>query len=516
MRILTCNDLLPDKPSLIKELKFMKVSFKNKLSELSEHVVIIGLWQDETLEKSDLKNLEDDVIDSVIDVLKREEFTGKAGNSRSFAFADGSSVHNLVVVGLGKKADCKLETLRLIGVSATQTGRATKAKTVSVLLPILSKEFANGDSIQALIEGSLLSSYKFTRYLAKDETHKIQNLEIGLNGNLKAPVATKSAERALLVCEGVALARDLVNTPASDMTPEHLADQARKIKGVKTTIHTLADIKKMKMGSFLSVARGSTENPPYFIEMHYKPTGKAKKKIAIIGKGVTFDTGGYSLKPPKSMENMKDDKAGASAVISFMSIVSRLAPNVEISAYVAATENMVDGYAQKPGDICTAMNGKTIEVLNTDAEGRLTLADAMLYAQKNNPDYMIDMATLTGACIVALGMRCTGVMGNDETLIKKLIEAGSTEGEMIWELPLIEEYKSDLKSPIADLQNIGGTGTAGTISAGLFLQEFVEGNTKWAHLDIAGPSWTDKPLPYTPRGGTGVMVKTLARFMLSF
>jgi leucyl aminopeptidase len=229
---------------------------------------------------------------------------------------------------------------------------------------------------------------------------------------------------------------------------------------------------------------------------------------------VTFDSGGLSIKPAKSMETMKDDMSGAAAVIGLMSIIKELNPKVAVSGYIAATENMVDGFAIRPGDILTAMSGKTIEVLNTDAEGRLTLADAMHYALRGKPDIMIDMATLTGACLVALGLQYSAILGNDQPLIDSLIQSGNDTGEKVWQLPLAEEYRDQVKSPVADLKNTGGS-YAGTITAALFLEAFV-GKTKWAHLDIAGPAWSDSPLVLGPQGGTGVMVRTLARYLAGF
>ena len=308
------------------------------------------------------------------------------------------------------------------------------------------------------------------------------------------------------------LARDLVNLPAYDLTPVELGKRAKALEGVTVKVHNYAAIKKMKMGSFLSVARGTTEHPPVFIEMHYKPKTKAKKKIALVGKGVTFDTGGYSLKPPKAMDTMKCDMAGAAAVVGLMSTLSKLQPNVEVSGYVAATENVVSGHAQKPGDVCVAMDGTSIEVMNTDAEGRLTLADALLYAQKQNPDIIIDMATLTGACLVALGLDYSGLMVNDEELAQDLLKVSKTTGENMWQLPLPDEYKKLLKSPIADLQNVGGP-YGGTITAGLFLKHFVKDKFKWAHIDIAGPSFLSSASEYCPKGGSGVMVRTLAEYI---
>jgi leucyl aminopeptidase len=243
------------------------------------------------------------------------------------------------------------------------------------------------------------------------------------------------------------------------------------------------------MGCYLAVASGSTQ-PPYFIHLVYRPSKKTRKTIAVIGKGVTFDSGGLSLKTAQSMETMKDDMSGAAAMLGIMKALSALKP-----------------------DMARAMNGKTVEILNTDAEGRLTLADAIGYAQKQKPDLMIDMATLTGACVVALGDLCSAILGNDQTLIDDLISHGHEAGERIWQLPLIEEYKEDLKSPIADLKNIGGRG-GGCITGGLFLQEFVDSKIPWAHIDIAGPSWTEKELDYCSRGGTGVGVRTVLGYLL--
>lgn len=441
-------------------------------------------------------------------IIKSEELKGTAGENKLVFLA--ASARYVLIVGLGEAKKFSLETIRNMGAAVYGVAKQIKAK--KVVCEIGGREFKKfniGELTQALVEGATLASYKFERYVKATPAVKF---DFALVASTKEVTEIKRAAlKAATVSRGVMLARDLVNTPASDMTPKHLADAAKKLKGVSVKIHNLAAIKKMQMGSFLSVARGSTENPPYFIEMHYRPKGKAKKKIALIGKGVTFDTGGYSIKPAKGMETMKDDMAAAAALIGLMSVIKELAPKVEVSGYIAATENMVSGFAQKPGDVCRAMNGKTIEVLNTDAEGRLTLADAMCYANKRKPDVMIDMATLTGACLVALGLRVTGAMGNDDDLIKKIIDCGKHEGEMVWQLPLVEEYREELKSPIADLKNIGG-GYAGTITAALFLQEFV-GTTKWVHLDIAGPSFTEKPFPYIQRGGTGVMVKTLARFL---
>lgn len=442
--------------------------------------------------------------------LSAEDFKGEAGETKLFDTYGDLDAKHILVVGLGANKDLTLEKIRKASASIYGAASQVKAKTVCVEVPGEGvKAISFNDAATAVVEGLYLKSYQFTKY---KEGKKETLSSVTLFGPAKfARNAAKAVTFAHNACEGAFLARDLVNTAAGDMTPVALANVAKKLKGVTTRVHDLPAIRKMKMGAFLSVAEGSTKNPPRFIEMHYKPKGKAKKKVAIIGKGVTFDSGGYSLKPPKAQETMKCDMAGSAAVVGLMSVIAKLAPKVEVSAYVAATENMVDGYATRPGDVCTSMSGKTIEILNTDAEGRLTLADALTYAQKKKPDYMIDLATLTGACMVALGLQYAGVMTNDEGLLGKLQAASATTGENIWQLPLADEYRDEMKSPIADLRN-AGIGYAGSITAGIFLENFVEG-TKWAHLDIAGPAWTNSNMSYIPRGGSGVMVRTLAKFL---
>lgn len=490
----------------------MKIqAHKNDVFSLTGDLVVIGMTENKLQQNKTASQLDKKLKGDIASIVNQEKFKGSAGSCKLIFTRGKCSYDYTLLIGLGNLKELKLETLRKIGATIQKTAKQIHAKKVITELPG-TEQFNEAECAQAITEGFLLSSYEFTRY-KKSTNHTLKELVFAKSE--QSTKAQQGIQKAQTLAEGVFLARDMVNTPGRDMNPGELAKLAKKAKGITTRVHNLAQIRKMKMGAFLSVAEGSTKHPPYFIEMHYSPKGKKpKKKIALIGKGVTFDTGGYSLKPPKSMENMKDDMAGAAAVIALMSIIARLKPNVAVSGYVAATENMVDGHAQRPGDVCKAMNGTTIEVLNTDAEGRLTLADALCYANKKKPDLMIDMATLTGACLVSLGMLYSGVMGNDDSLINKILETGKTTGENFWHLPLPEEYKDDLKSPIADLKNIAGP-YGGTLTAGLFLQNFV-GKTKWAHIDIAGPSWTDKPLPYAPRGGTGVMVRTLAELLSQY
>ncbi len=322
--------------------------------------------------------------------------------------------------------------------------------------------------------------------------------------------------RAELAAEATCFARDLINEPANHVTATALAEAARAIAreaGLRVRVFDRAACEKMGMGAFLGVNRGSVE-PPQFIHLAYVPRGTARRRIALIGKGITFDSGGLDLKTAEGMERMKGDMSGAAAVLGVLKVLPRIRPPVEVHGLVAATDNMPSGSATKPGDVLRAMSGKTIEVNNTDAEGRLTLADAIAYArQEVKPDEIVDIATLTGAVSVALGSLCAGSMSNDAALQRRVLAAGERVGERLWPLPLIEEYREGLRSEVADLRNTGPR-PGGAITAGLFIREFA-GNTPWVHLDIAGAAFTDKDLPYAPKGGVGFGARTLLEFVLA-
>jgi len=296
-----------------------------------------------------------------------------------------------------------------------------------------------------------------------------------------------------------------------------VAENIAKMAGssVRVRVYNREQCEKKKMGAFLAVAQGS-DAEPRFIHLTYKPEGRAKKVIALVGKGVTFDSGGLSLKPGPYMETMKCDMAGAAAVLGTFATLARLKPKVEVHGIIPATENMVNGIAMRPGDVIKASNGKTIEVLNTDAEGRLILADGLHYASKLNPDYMIDLATLTGACVVALGEEVGAVMSNDDAFRGMVIDRAGTAGEKMWPIPLEPRYNALLESPIADLRNISTSRYGGSITAGLFLQNFVGEGIPWVHLDIAGPAFAERPLSsYIGKGGSGFGVRTLVELLRS-
>lgn len=323
----------------------------------------------------------------------------------------------------------------------------------------------------------------------------------------------RSVRSAQDIIPGVSLARDLVNEPPSITTARYLGEQAQRHcrgRGLSVEVWGKKKIEAMKLAGLLAVNRGSQEEPRFII-IRYRPAGRPRKKVALIGKGITFDSGGLSLKPAKSMETMKLDMAGGAAVIGAMSRLPRLGLDIEVTGYIPTTDNLPGGNAQKPGDVIRYMNGKTIEVLNTDAEGRLILADGLALAARQKPDYMINLATLTGACMVALGNEVAGIFSNHQPLADRLLRCAQETGEKLWQLPLVKDYREELKSSIADIKNIGGS-YGGAITAALVLQEFVD-DIPWAHLDIAGPAFAEKDIVTCPKGGTGYGVRTLLNFL---
>lgn len=371
---------------------------------------------------------------------------------------------------------------------------------------------------QAIVEGVHLARYSFKKYKSsKNGDNKAEKTAQSLSFHglsLSAKALADACSKGEAIAESTNFARRLIAEPPCFMTPSRLAEEARAVaKEFALTIKVLdaKEVEKLGMGSFLGVARGAKE-PLKFIVMSYDPP-KATRKVAIVGKGITFDSGGLSLKPAQSMEHMKYDMSGAAAVIATMRVVGKFKPKFSVMAVVAATENMPGDNALHPGDVIKAMNGKTIEVNNTDAEGRLILADALTYAVKHGADELIDIATLTGAVVTALGRVAAGIMGSDQNLVDNLIASGAKSGEKLWQLPLYDEYHESLKSDIADLKNAGARGEAGTASAAMFLKEFTSGKS-WAHLDIAGPGWLDRDREECNKGGTGFGVRTLCRYLV--
>jgi leucyl aminopeptidase len=445
---------------------------------------------------------------NVPEEAKADGFKGKELETFIYRPKDAKPAGRVLLIGLGKRAEFTGDVLRRAASKVIRGAENVGLKQIAVRLP--------NPQIQALAEGLYLASYRFDKHrkLPEDAPPPVEEVTIWVNGVSAAVKAV--VEKARLEIQATMLARDLVNEPPSRMDPERLAAEALKLNKVpvSVTVYEKKDLEKMGMGAILGVGAGSAV-PPRLVELLYKPAKRARKVVAIVGKGITFDSGGLSLKQAQPMETMKDDMSGAAAVLAVFSVLAELKPAVEVRGYLAIAENMPGGRAQKPGDVLKTFSGKTVEVLNTDAEGRLVLADALAYAASKKPDVLIDVATLTGACVVALGHLVSAVMGNRRDLIQAVLRAGTQTGERFWELPLVKEYRDDIKSKIADIKNIGGRrGEAGTIIGGLFLREFV-GDAPWAHLDIAGASWTDSDTPLCPTGGTGHPVRTLLRYLES-
>ena len=371
------------------------------------------------------------------------------------------------------------------------------------------------DFSQGLIEGIYLGLYQFTEFKTeeREKIKEVKQAHIVIPDEKKISRVQESVDAAEIISGAVYLTRDLVSRPANRKTPSMLAQVAKGVaesNGLRVKVLNVDEMKKLGMGALLGVASGSRE-PPKFILLEYKPRKSGLDTLVVIGKAITFDSGGLSLKPPENMDKMKHDMGGGAAAIGIMQAASRLRLPLHLIALIPATENLPSGSAYRPGDILNSLSGKTIEVISTDAEGRLILADALAYSQQFKPKAIIDLATLTGACIIALGEDVTGMMGNDDGLKARVRLAADRTGEKVWELPLWEEYEELIKSDIADVKNVGGR-PAGTIIGGAFLKKFV-GEYPWVHLDIAGPVWTQKDRPYIPKGATGVGVRLVVQLL---
>ncbi len=450
-------------------------------------------------------------------MIQAGSFTGGAGKTKLLYTGRRIPARHILLVGLGKKREATLATLR--NAAAKIAKAADELKITSAALVLANMPFVGAkppQRLKAIVEGMELGRYSFEIYKTKEDRTERTLKSIHVLSSKTDGALTKSIEMGQHTASSTILARDMSNAPGNDMTPSILARFARDVaENGKLEYHEMgpAEIRKERMEAFLAVAQGSAQ-PPVFIHLRYKPKGGSKKTIALVGKGVTFDSGGISIKPVRGMEQMKDDMGGAAAVIGVMRAIAELKPRVTVDAYIAATENMPDGKAIKPGDIVTARNGKTIELITTDAEGRMILADALSFAVDKKPHYVIDLATLTGSCLYAVGEKYAAIMGNDRKLIDKLKRAGDEAGEPVWQLPLEKDYIKGLTTGPADLKNIG-TSKADTINAGLFLSHFV-GDVPWAHLDIASTAWASEATDLSPKGATGAGVRILVQFLMNF
>ena len=418
---------------------------------------------------------------------------------------------------MGKKQELSQDKIR--GVVA-ETCRLLRQKGVDDIATIAQGAGICGISpesaAQALTEGALLGVYSFRRHITKEaEYGEIKQLTIVDADETRLHSLEQGSYKGRVLAEATNLARDMVNEPANYMTPSHMAETAARLAetyGLELNVLEREQMQELGMGALLGVTQGS-QQPPKFIVLHYRGGDSTEIDVALVGKGITFDSGGISIKPSEGMAEMKGDMAGGAAVMAAMTAIAQLKPRINVMAIIPATENLPSGDALKPGDILTAMNGKTIEIISTDAEGRLILADALGYAKRLGAKIMVDAATLTGACKVALGDICSGAFGNNQELVDKVIAAGTEAGEHVWQMPMYDEYKEQIKSDVADIKNAGGK-YGGAITAAQFLAEFV-GDTPWVHLDIAGTNLSEKEKAYLVKGATGVSVRTLVNLVLS-
>lgn len=443
--------------------------------------------------------------------IASKEITGKSGEAvlfRATNFFD--EVHNIVIVGLGDESEITPEILRQAGAAAQSQFKTSKASSISVDFDGVPSKNSNTQYVQAFVEGLLLGAYAVDHFKTKSGKEKTEAVSIYLTALKKEH--TEALKTAITLAETVNFARRLGDSPGNLMTPTILANEAvaaAKGTGIKATIWNKARIKKEKMGGLLGVAQGSDQEPRFII-LEYYGAAKSKKPLVFVGKGLTFDCGGISIKPSAGMEEMKYDMCGGANVIATLIAIAKLKLKVNAIALVPSTENLINGSATKPGDIHTARNGKTFEINNTDAEGRLILSDALCYATEQKPEIIIDAATLTGAMVVALGNIHTGFFTRNKDLKNKIDKAAESTGELVWQMPLVDHHVADMKGTYADLSNMSSGKGAGSATAAAFLEQFVDSKIPWAHFDIAGTGWSaGNRLNYCPKkGASGVMVRT--------
>jgi leucyl aminopeptidase len=446
------------------------------------------------------------------EVITSGEVTGKPLETTLLHHPAMLQAKRLLLLGGGKSKKFAAADLRKLAGAAV---RGLKAKGIRSFAFLAPDGIGPQESVKAIVEGAFVGGFDSDTYKSDRKDQKIDALTVVAQGDQAA--LQKAMEEARVMGESQNFTRQLVNEPSNRMTPTILAEHAKKMcqeVGLKCEVYGAEKIKELKMGAFWGVAQGSDE-PPALIVMRYEGAGAPEKPVlGLVGKGVTFDTGGISIKPADGMEKMKYDMAGGATMIGAMRAIALLKPKVKVIGIVCATENMPSGKAQKPGDIQTAMSGKTIEIINTDAEGRLVLADGLYYARQLGCTYLVDAATLTGAVVVALGYANAGIFSNDDAFYERFTKALAKSGEKMWRLPIGDEYLDQMRSSIADLQNTGGR-WGGASTAAAFLKEFAE-DTPWLHLDIAGTAWMDEQKPWIAKGPSGIAVRSLVELVRDF
>jgi leucyl aminopeptidase len=482
---------------------------------LDVQALAVAVFKDEKPAEGFLKKLDELSGGLVRSAIEAGEFSGKEGETAYFHLVGENEFkfRRLLLVGAGEEKEYKSPQVSQVAGTAVRSLRSKNVKSIAVVPRVTGND---EETARTAAEGAFIALFDPDKYRTVEKEQKtVDRLVVAIEGGDQAAL-DRGVKAGTIVGESINFTRDLANEPGGYMTPTDMAERAREIAnefGLSIDVLDEARMEQEGMGSLLSVARGS-EQPAKLIILKYTPPnfeGDDKELLAFVGKGVTFDSGGISLKPGENMELMKYDMTGAATVMGAMRAIAQLKPPIPILGVAPCTENLPSGKATKPGDVVKAMTGKTIEIINTDAEGRLILADAIAYAKKLGATKVIDMATLTGAVSIALGDVNAAVLGTDQQLIDEIISAGREVGEKFWQLPLDKEYSKQIKSDIADIKNVGGR-KAGTITAAAFIKEFADG-LAWAHLDIAGTAWGDEPKPYRSKGPTGIALRTLLRIV---
>ncbi|MCC6545023.1 MAG: leucyl aminopeptidase [Nitrospirae bacterium] len=481
--------------------------------------VLVGIYEDAG-EMSPLAAEVNRLLGGAVDkLLSRKSFTGKLEQTEVLEARETSAAGYFILCGLGKVENTGLEQIRKAMGRAVLRAREMGLKKIGVSTNSFiceTEHIGAEDAATAMSEAANLALYRFTKYKVKENGNSKNIEEIRFVDEGKETVADvkTGVEKGRIISDSVNLARDLINHPANDMTPTILAESAKKMAKearVKYTALSRPQIEKLGMGAFLGVSQGSQE-PPRFIILEYNGGKKGEKPIVVVGKSITFDSGGISIKPSEGMGKMKYDMSGGAATIGVLRAASMLRLPLNVVGLLPATENMPSGSAIRPGDILRSMSGRTIEIISTDAEGRLVLSDALFYATRYKPRWIIDIATLTGACGVALGSHAIGMLGNDKDLKDRTKTAGEKVWERVWEMPLWDDYAEQIKSPVADMKNSGGR-EGGVITAAIFLSKFVE-DYPWVHLDIASTEWIDKDRAYVPAGPTAIGVRLILQMLI--
>ena len=477
-------------------------------------VVVIGILENPDFYSGHLHLADEALGGRIRELIELGDFKGKMKDTTLLYTRGAMKTPRVLLVGLGAYHELTVEKVRQGAGHAAKHLRDIGLKTATFLIP---DEVPDpGNMVQAAAEAILLSLYQFNQHktVQEDDDEKgLESITFLAESEPSQPAVERAVHRGQTIAEGTMLARDLSNQPANHLTPTQLADKAEAVaadNGLRCEVFDKATLEEKGFRTLLAVAQGSVEEPRFII-LEYTPEGEGQDTVVLVGKGITFDTGGISLKPGKGMHEMKHDMSGAAAVLGAMQTIGQLKPDLHVIGIIAATENMPSGTAIKPGDVVTAYGGKTIEILNTDAEGRLVLADALGWTAQYNPQGVVDLATLTGAVITCLGHIAAGAMGTDAALMDKVKAAAEKTHERVWELPLWDDYDEGIKSKVADVQNIGD-GTAGTIAGGAFLKKFVE-DYPWVHLDIAGTAWGMKGSTYIPEGASGYGVRLLVQLV---